>query len=45
MKLLNEAEIKKIINLIIKANNKIMEIYDGEFDIIVKNDMSPLTVS
>ena len=45
MKLLNEAEIKKIINLIIKANNKIMEIYDGEFDIIVKNDMSPLTVA
>lgn len=45
MKLLNEAEIKKVINIIVTANKKIMEIYNEEFDIIVKKDMSPLTVA
>ena len=45
MKLLNEAEIRSILNIIITANLKIMEIYNEEFDIIVKKDMSPLTVA
>lgn len=44
-KYLKDCEIKSIINIMINANMKIMEIYDGEFDIIVKQDMSPLTVA
>lgn len=45
MRVLSDSQIKELISITINANIKVMEIYQNKFDVIVKDDMSPLTIA